>query len=170
MFVELVVNRGVRYLLKIYSNILVGLFSLIVVTSNYMPREVIADKWQYNVALFQELDNLIMCAVHDESWMYAKSPEETKEILSKYYAEPLLSKLTMSCWEFIEEPTDWYSKTSLEFFDIMENRDNEASGRVVVRIEDVDTGKSENIKGFFIFRRQSGKWKVYDYHYVWNPK
>jgi hypothetical protein len=138
-----------------------GSFLLIIVIILSLPIQGIAENPH-------SLEKVIIGAVEDDSWMYAKDREKVGDVLKKYYTGPLLEELIGKCWDFVKLPTDWYSIAKILDIKILYNNGKYAIAEIVVRIEDVDTGNNDLISGQFKLSNKSGAWKVYDYTYRWD--
>lgn len=116
------------------------------------------------------IETVIRGAVENQSWMYSQSREEVSSSLSRYFIGDLLSDITNRCWDFIDEPTDWYSVARLEDVTILFNDDTRAVAEAIICIEDVDTGHNEVGKGLFTLVKTNVGWRISYASYSWNNK
>ena len=128
------------------------------------------DEASSQIHLKGQIQAITRGAVEDQSWMYSKSKDEVSAALSRYYTGNLLNDLTFRCWEFIAQPTDWYSIARLEDCKVVFNDGKRAVVESVIGIEDVDTGKNEVGKGLFAIIKTPSGWRVSYACYSWNNK
>lgn len=103
---------------------------------------------------------IVSGAVEDNGWMNCRNKKEVRQFLGKYFEGVLLDELTERTWEFIREPTDWYSVYKVVDLKIMFSDGNRALAEALIRIEDVDTGHNESGKGLFAMTRTAAGWRI----------
>lgn len=114
-----------------------------------------------------EILSVVKGAVEDDSWLYARSKDEVKLILSNYYRGSLLDKLTEDVWNFIKEPTDWYSKASVKSCNMEYGDTGRAIVYAVIDVEDVLTGSRQQGSAVFTLEKQNEGWRVIYSSYRW---
>jgi len=115
-----------------------------------------------------KMENTVRGAVEDLGWMTAESKQEVYSLLRRYFGGNLLDDLTEKCWDFIKEPTDWYSVAKLTDLKVLSNDGKRAVVEALIRIEDVDTGYTETGKGLFTMKAVGEEWIInyMDIHWV----
>ncbi|MFZ5634159.1 MAG: hypothetical protein ACOY40_15055 [Bacillota bacterium] len=115
-----------------------------------------------------ELEAVVRGAVEDRTWMFSETKQEVYASLGRYYEGVLLEDLVRKSWDFIAEPTDWYSRTRLLGIGILFDDGKRAVAEALIGIEDVDTGHNETGKGLFAMSRTAKGWKINYLSLVWN--
>ncbi|MFZ5647170.1 MAG: hypothetical protein ACOY30_06070 [Bacillota bacterium] len=122
--------------------------------------EVNGEVRQDRSANHAEIYKTVSGAVEDNGWMTCRSKEEVRSFLSRYFEGFLLDELTEKTWNFIKEPTDWYSLARVVDLKILYSDGNRAVAEAIIRIEDVDTGHNEFGKGLFAMTYKGEGWKI----------
>ncbi|GBF34950.1 hypothetical protein DCCM_4070 [Desulfocucumis palustris] len=116
---------------------------------------------------FGEINSVIKGAVEDDSWLYLKTEDEVKALLSKYYDGELLVKLTRDAWNFNRKSTDWYSRAKLVSVDVKEINPQSATAEAVLEVEDVISGARQRGKAVYTMNRGKEGWRVNNVCYKW---
>lgn len=118
----------------------------------------------------RKLSAVIRGAVEDNSWWQARNREEVKQVLARYYTEPLLSQLTDRAWNFIAYPTDWYWKTVVTGVDIRFRTARKAE--VLATLINTDVTNSHSFHGkahYGLYKTEQG-WRIVFVRYNWNEE
>jgi len=107
-----------------------------------------------------KIENTVRGSIEDQSWMTSVSKQEVHSLLKRYFAGNLLEDLTEKCWDFIKEPTDWYSEAKVIDMKVLYNDGKRAVVEALIRIEDVDTGHNEIGKGLFTMNSAGDQWRI----------
>lgn len=107
-----------------------------------------------------DIYEIVRGAVEDSGWMSCRSKNEVRQFLGRYFEGVLLDDLTERTWEFIREPTDWYSVYKVADLKIMCSDGKRALAEALIRIEDVNTGHNDFGKGLFAMTHGSGGWRI----------
>lgn len=114
-----------------------------------------------------QIKALVTAAVEDVSWWKAQNPQELREILSRYYADPLLAQVCEGAWSFISLPTDWYNHTYVTQIHVKEKRKGKAVVEATLANEDLNTGTVKEGKGYFHLRKTTSGWKIIKADFSW---
>ncbi|MGB9802366.1 hypothetical protein [Desulfofundulus sp.] len=117
-----------------------------------------------------EICYLIKSSVEDNSWWQARSFSEVKNKLSKYYSEPLLSKVTERTWNFIKRPTDWYCKTTVTSISVRYLTSQKAIASATLLNTDLVTGQLQKGTGYFSLHKTIAGWRIVAADYHWEEK
>ena len=115
----------------------------------------------------QDLRETVRGSIEDESWLRAKSREEVHTILGKYFEGLLLDDLTQESWEFIAEPTDWYSRAKLLDLVVLSDDGKRSVSEALISIEDLDTGHNGFGKGLFCLVKTDRGWRINYVAFSW---
>lgn len=107
-----------------------------------------------------EIYKTVAGAVEDTGWMICSSKEEVNSFLGKYFVGFLLEETAVRTWDFIKEPTDWYSVARVVEMKILYSDADRAVAEAVIRIEDVDTGHTDFGKGLFAMIHTKDGWRI----------
>jgi len=118
-----------------------------------------AEKLNYS-RIGSKMENTVRGSIEDQSWMTSGSKQEVHSILKRYFEGDLLEDLTEKCWDFIKEPTDWYSEAKLIDMKVLYNDGKRAVVEALIRIEDVHTGHNETGKGLFTMNSAGDEWRI----------
>ncbi|HHW43703.1 MAG TPA: hypothetical protein GXX25_07835 [Desulfotomaculum sp.] len=108
----------------------------------------------------REIIAVIRGAVEDDSWWQAGNVGEVRAVLSRYYAEPLLSHLSEQAWQFIAQPTDWYSRTTVTHTGIYWQSNREAIVQASLLSEDVTSGEKIRGEADFSLHKTEAGWHI----------
>ncbi|MCL6478349.1 MAG: hypothetical protein K6T65_08020 [Peptococcaceae bacterium] len=115
-----------------------------------------------------ELEAVVRGAVEDRTWMFSKSKQEVYAALGRYFEGALLEDLARESWDFIAEPTDWYSRARLLNMSMLYIDNERAVVEALIGIEDVDTGHNETGKGLFTMSKTVKGWRINYLSLVWD--
>lgn len=116
------------------------------------------------------LESVVRGAVEDQSWMYAGSRGEVRDILGRYYRGLLLEDLVSRAWDFIDQPTDLYTTARLKDMRVVHDDGDRVVVEALIGIEEVDSGHNETGKGLFVLSRAGGCPRVDYTAFKWNIK
>ncbi|MFZ5597318.1 MAG: hypothetical protein ACOY31_09955 [Bacillota bacterium] len=120
-----------------------------------------------NINHTEEIKETVRGAVEDVEWMSCKSKDEVRSVLARYYEGYLLDDITEKSWDFIKEPTDWYSRAKIVDMAIISDDGEKATVEALIGIEDVDSGHNEVGKGLFTMAKSDKGWRINYTSFSW---
>lgn len=120
-------------------------------------------------AVKEELFSFLKSAVEDNSWLKAKSKNELKKSLQKYYTGILLKEIVSNTWDFVKEPTDWYGEPVLEKIVIININSKEAQILAYLSEQEANTNQTIHGKAYYKLQKNS-KWKITFAEYRWDQQ
>jgi len=116
----------------------------------------------------QQIWQVVHGAVEDQSWWTAGSENEVHEILSLYYAGPLLENYSRQVWAFISRPTDWYTRAEVTGGSITRLTDGRWKVRADLVNRDLRTGETGFGRATYILAENKNGWRIIAAEYSWN--
>lgn len=107
-------------------------------------------------------------AVQDTCWMNLHSREQLYEHFSQYYAADLLEDITEKTWQFVQTPTDLYTRAEVTSFSSVTMRQNGAMVTAAVELLDLDTGSTEQGRGVFYLKMTAAGWRIIRMEFIWH--
>ncbi|MEW6423739.1 MAG: hypothetical protein AB1523_03185 [Bacillota bacterium] len=115
----------------------------------------------------EEILAIIEGGVEDSTWWGAKSKDELREILARYYTKPLLDKICADSWAFISEPTDWYWQAHVKKIELHRQAKDIVCAEVELALSDAITGQIETGKAEFTLKKTKEGWRIFTALYRW---
>lgn len=107
-------------------------------------------------------------AVQDTYWLKLHSREQLYEHFSQYYTAELLEDITEKTWQFVQTPTDLYTRAEVTSFSSVAMRQNDAVVTAMVEMLDLDTGSTEQGRGVFYLKLTTAGWRIVRMEFIWN--
>ncbi|MGQ9557046.1 MAG: hypothetical protein ACUVTU_03695 [Desulfurispora sp.] len=107
-------------------------------------------------------------AVQDTCWMKLHSKDQLYEHFSQYYTADLLEDITEKTWQFVQTPTDLYTRAEVTSFSSVTMHQNGAVVTAAVELLDLDTGSTEQGRGVFCLKLTATGWRIIRMEFIWH--
>ena len=115
----------------------------------------------------EEIQSAVRGGVEDNTWWEAKSKAELRQILARYYTEPLLEKISAESWAFIREPTDWYWQAQVKKMTVRGQRKGIVSVTAELELNDLITSRKDRGEAEFMLTKTREGWRIFSARYRW---
>lgn len=115
----------------------------------------------------EEIRAIIKGGVEDSTWWGAKSKDELRAILVRYYTGPLLDQICADAWAFISKPTDWYWQAYVKKIELHRQAKDIVCAEVELALSDAVTGQIEPGKAEFNLKKTKEGWRIFTALYRW---
>ncbi|WP_156802022.1 hypothetical protein [Desulfurispora thermophila] len=110
---------------------------------------------------------VVRAAVRDTDWMALQKREQLYKHFSQYYAADLLVEITEKTWQFVQAPTDLYTRAEVTAFSSVTIRQDNAVVTANISLIDLDTNNTEQGRGIFYLKLTASGWRIVKMEYIW---